>query len=117
MKLAITGGTGFVGARLLGAATSNGHQVRALTRRATASRPGVEWVAGALDQPAALQALVEGSDAVIHVAGVINGRTAADFDACNVAGTEALLEAAHAVEDLAQHERGPGFGQLESARH
>ena len=96
MKLAITGGTGFVGARLLAAATSNGHEVRALTRRPMDPRPGVEWVAGALDQPAALQALVAGSDAVIHVAGVINGRTAADFDPCNVDGTKALLEAAEA---------------------
>ncbi len=96
MKLAITGGTGFVGARLLGAATSNGHEVRALTRREMAPRPGVEWVAGALDRPAALQALVAGTDAVIHVAGVINGRTAADFDACNVDGTKALLDAAEA---------------------
>ena len=96
MKLAITGGTGFVGARLLSAATSNGHVVRALTRRAMDPRPGVDWVAGTLDQSAALQALVEGADAVIHVAGVINGRTAADFDSCNVEGTKTLLDAAQA---------------------
>ena len=96
MKLAITGGTGFVGARLLDAATSAGHQVRALTRRPMPQRPGVDWVPGALDQPAGLEALSAGADAVIHVAGVITGRTAADFDACNVEGTQALLDAAEA---------------------
>jgi nucleoside-diphosphate-sugar epimerase len=97
LKLAITGGTGFVGARLLSAATNAGHVIRALTRREMPPRPGVEWVEGALDRPTALAALVEGSDAVIHVAGVISGRTAADFDACNVDGTKALLEAAEAA--------------------
>jgi nucleoside-diphosphate-sugar epimerase len=94
VKLAITGGTGFVGARLLAAAMSKGHEVRALTRRAMEPRPGVEWMPGAIDQPTVLQELVAGADAVIHVAGVINGRAAADFDACNVDGTRALLEAA-----------------------
>ena len=33
MKLAITGGTGFVGSHLIDAALGAGHQVRALTRR------------------------------------------------------------------------------------
>ena len=96
MKLASTGGTGFVGARLLDAAANAGHEISALTRKAMASRPSVEWVAGALDQPDALAALTEGADAVIHVAGVISGRTAADFDACNVDGTKALLDTAEA---------------------
>ncbi len=94
LKLAVTGGTGFVGARLLDAAVASGHEVRALTRRAMPPRPGVEWVAGALNRQASLEALTAGSDAVIHVAGVISGRTAADFDACNVAGTQAMLNAA-----------------------
>src|SRR5215210_3492403 len=79
VKLAITGGTGFVGARLLDAARNGGHAVRALTRRPMAPRPGIEWVAGDLAQAAALEALTEGADAVIHVAGAISGRTAADF--------------------------------------
>jgi nucleoside-diphosphate-sugar epimerase len=96
VKLAITGGTGFVGTRLVNSATDNGHEVRALTRRHMPPRQRVEWVSGSLDQPAALQALAAGADAVIHVAGVISGRTAADFDAANVDGTRALLDAAQA---------------------
>jgi len=97
LKLAITGGTGFVGARLLEAAVAAGHQVRGLTRRTMAPMPGVEWISGALDQPDTLQALIGGMDAVIHVAGVISGRTAADFDRCNVDGTRAVLAAASAA--------------------
>jgi nucleoside-diphosphate-sugar epimerase len=97
VKLAITGGTGFVGSRLIDTAVADGHQVRALTRRPMELRADVDWVAGALDQPKALDELVAGSDAVIHVAGVLTGRTAADFDRANVDGTQAMLEAAKAA--------------------
>jgi nucleoside-diphosphate-sugar epimerase len=96
--LAVTGGTGFVGARLLDAATSNGHEVRALTRKAMPPRRGIEWVPGALDEPAALATLAAGADAVVHVAGVISGFSAADFEACNVEGTKAMLDAAGAAK-------------------
>ena len=94
VKLAITGGTGFVGARLLDAAVADGHQVSALTRRPMPPRASVDWVSGALEDRSALDKLAEGADAVIHVAGVISGRTAADFDRSNVAGTQAMIDAA-----------------------
>ena len=94
LKLAITGGTGFVGQRLLDLALARGHRVRALTRRPQAVRDGVSWVEGALDQPASLAKLVEGADAVIHVAGVVNALDAAGFEAGNVLGTGAILAAA-----------------------
>ena len=55
VKLAITGATGFVGARLLDAALADGHQVRALTRRPQAERDGMIWIDGALDRPAPLR--------------------------------------------------------------
>ena len=79
LKLAITGATGFVGGRLLELAISEGHEVSALTRRPQAERAGVTWVSGALDQPAGLDQLVKGADAVIHVAGVINAPDQAGF--------------------------------------
>ena len=93
LKLALSGATGFVGAHLLDLALGEGHAVRALTRRPQPPRDGVTWVEGALDDAAALAALVEGADAVIHVAGVINA-DAAGFEAGNVAGTAAMLRAA-----------------------
>ncbi|MEO8142521.1 MAG: NAD-dependent epimerase/dehydratase family protein [Sphingomicrobium sp.] len=94
MKLALTGATGFVGGHLLDAAAKAGHQVAALARRSQPPRDGVEWVAGSLDDRAALDRLVEGADAVIHVAGVVNAPDAAGFEAGNVLGTGAVLAAA-----------------------
>ena len=94
LKLAISGGTGFVGARLLDAARVGGHQVRALTRHPQPPRDGITWIDGALDRPASLDALVEGADALIHVAGVVNAAHAAGFEAGNVIGTGAMLAAA-----------------------
>ena len=96
MKLAVTGGTGFVGSRLLEAAVADGHQVSALARRPVTPRANVDWVSGSLEQPSALDKLVARADAVIHVAGVISGRAAADFDRGNVDGTQAMLDAARA---------------------
>jgi nucleoside-diphosphate-sugar epimerase len=68
-SLAITGGTGFVGSTLIRLALEQGHGVRALARRPQPAQPGVTWVPGALDDPASLTALMDGADAVIHVAG------------------------------------------------
>ena len=94
LNLAITGATGFVGARLVDAARAGGHQIRALTRRPQQRRDGVTWIDGALDRPDSLDLLVEGSDAVIHVAGVVNAPDEAGFEAGNVLGTGAILAAA-----------------------
>ncbi|WP_294391944.1 NAD-dependent epimerase/dehydratase family protein [uncultured Sphingomonas sp.] len=93
MKLAITGGTGFVGSHLIERAVAAGHAIRALARRSQSERPGVSWIEGALDRPDALARLVEGCEAVIHVAGVINGSPDA-FRLGNIVGTEAMLDAA-----------------------
>jgi nucleoside-diphosphate-sugar epimerase len=94
LKLAITGATGFVGGRLLDLALAADHQIRALTRRPQPERDGVAWIEGALDKPDSLDRLVEGADAVIHVAGVINAPDPAAFEAGNVTGTSAVLTAA-----------------------
>jgi len=97
MILAVTGGTGFVGGRLLDLAVRSGHTVRALTRRPQPGRDNVEWVEGSLEDRAALEQLVTGSDAVIHVAGVINAPDPAGFEKGNVKGTLAMLAAATAA--------------------
>ena len=97
MILAVTGGTGFVGQRLIDLAIERGHQVQALTRRPQDSRDGVEWIEGSLESRDVLEKLVTASDAVIHVAGVINARDAAGFEAGNVTGTLAMLAAATAA--------------------
>lgn len=96
MRLAITGGTGFVGGHLLDLAITAGHQVKALTRRPQTERSGVQWVRGDLSDRQALEQLVDGADAVIHVAGVISASGASSFELGNVTGTLAMLAAATA---------------------
>lgn len=97
MKLAITGATGFVGGHLLDAAVAAGHQVRALTRRSMRARVGVGWVEGALDDQESLSRLVDGTDAAVHVAGVLKGRAEADFEGPNVGGTQSVVDAARSA--------------------
>ncbi len=96
MKLAITGTTGFLGGHILRRALEAGHGVRALVRKPQPPRAGVDWVAGSLDDETALLALCEGADAIVHVAGVVNGDAEA-FDRGNRLGTMAMLHAAEAT--------------------
>lgn len=95
--LALTGGTGFVGKRLIDLALAEGHHIRALARREQPARAGVTWVAGALDRPDSLVELASGADAILHVAGVVNAPARADFIAGNIDGTRAMLAAAGAA--------------------
>jgi uncharacterized protein YbjT (DUF2867 family) len=94
LTLAITGATGFVGGRLLDLALAEGHRVRALTRQPQEPRDGVTWIDGSLDRPDSLSELANGAESVIHVAGVINARDPAGFEAGNVTGTAAMVDAA-----------------------
>ena len=96
MKLALTGGTGFVGAHLVDAAVAGGHEVLALTRREQPRRERVTWILGDLHDRSALEQVVEDADAAIHVAGVISAQSATAFEKGNVLGTLAFLAAATA---------------------
>jgi uncharacterized protein YbjT (DUF2867 family) len=103
--LAITGATGFVGQTLVRIALENDWDVRALTRSekkespsTSSERAGIlSWVQGSLEQPASLVELVRGSDAVIHVAGVVNAADRAGFANGNIDGTRAVVEAAQSA--------------------
>jgi nucleoside-diphosphate-sugar epimerase len=92
--LAITGATGFVGQTLVRIALEGGWNVRALTRSTKPSTDGLNWINGSLEDPASLAELVRGSDAVIHVAGVVNAADRAGFAKGNIGGTCAVVEAA-----------------------
>jgi uncharacterized protein YbjT (DUF2867 family) len=98
MTIALTGATGFVGQAVLDEADIQAVPMRALARRDLPPRPGVEWVRGDLNDRAALAALVEDVDAVIHVAGVVNTPDPHVFEECNVTGTLNLVEAALAAK-------------------
>jgi nucleoside-diphosphate-sugar epimerase len=99
MKVALTGATGYTGSRLLAALLGRGDTVRALARPSS-KRPTVsaepDWIEGDLADVGALNRLVQGMDAVVHVAAVYRtaGHTHAYYRAVNVEGTARLLEAA-----------------------
>lgn len=97
MTIAVTGGTGFVGQALIDEALAQDSEVRALARKAQKPRDGIEWAVGDLANPRALAQLVAGAEAVVHVAGLTNAQTAAEFEAGNVVGTLAVIEAALAA--------------------
>lgn len=90
----MTGATGFVGGAAMRQAIAAGWRVRALTRRAQEARDGVTWIAGALDDKGSLAELVAGSDVILHIAGVVNVPTRADFEAGNAIATANVVEAA-----------------------
>ncbi|MBI1967567.1 MAG: NAD(P)H-binding protein [Gemmatimonadetes bacterium] len=100
MLVALTGATGFVGRHIATLLLKRGHRVRALVRDpGRAPLPAgttLEWIRGALADRGALQALLAGADAVVHLVGIIAERGTATFAAVHVDGTRSLVEAAQA---------------------
>src|SRR5690348_13051464 len=100
MRILVTGASGFVGTALCRELLARGHVVRAAVRRLSASaETGLPQIrspdlAGELDQPA----LVEGVDAVVHLAAVAH-RAAGEPEARRVNGdaTARLAEAAAGI--------------------
>jgi hypothetical protein len=70
MKVFLTGGTGFLGRRLVAALRELGHACVVVSRRAARAAPaGVEVVQADPTRPGAWQAAVDGCDAVVNLAG------------------------------------------------
>lgn len=95
---AVTGATGFIGRHTVAALRRRGWDVRALVRRHPADLLSpyhrLELVLGDIDDDAALERLVDGADAIIHLAGLVKALRPEEFYAVNEAGTERLLRAA-----------------------
>lgn len=95
---AITGGTGFLGLHLVPALAQAGFRLRLLARRPIAHPAfetlGFETVPGSLEDEAALAALVQGADVVVHAAGLTKARGRAEFLRANRDGTAALARIA-----------------------
>ena len=93
MILAVTGGSGFIGSRLVERLARQGHEIRTLSRTGGASDHGTTYI-GCLgrDHSDHFIPFVDGADAVVHCAGEIAdpGR----MEATHVTGTRDLLAAA-----------------------
>lgn len=96
--VALTGASGFVGAAIARHLAAAGWRLRLLVRRGSEDRlpalAGAEVISGSLAQRDALERLLAGAQALVHCAGAVRGASYADFARVNVAGTQALLDAA-----------------------
>jgi uncharacterized protein YbjT (DUF2867 family) len=97
VKVLVTGGTGFVGPKVVKAIVDAGHDVRALVRSpksgANAAALGAEPVEGDVADAASLRVAVEGVEAVVHLVAIRQGRPE-QFEQIMVEGTRDLLTAA-----------------------
>ena len=96
MRVAVTGGTGFVGIHTVRALKNAGHEV-VVVARGTSRRPQgerVTFVRADLTDSPKLADTFAGCDAVVHLVAVINERGRQTFDRVNRQGTERVVAAA-----------------------
>lgn len=90
--IAVTGASGFIGRRLIDRLVRDGVTVRALMRKPPpdSCSDGVTLVQGSLGDDGAIAELIDGVDAVVHLAGSIKARSKDAFFAVNQDGTRHL---------------------------
>ena len=102
MRVAIIGGTGFVGSYLVDALLEHGHEVSALVRPGSEDKvrggDRVRRVSGDLDSTAALNELLSGQDAAIYNVGLLREfpRKGITFEATQYQGAVDTVAAAEA---------------------
>lgn len=98
MKVAVTGATGFVGRNVVNELLRRGHAVTVSARHPDLVRSRFNWpvraVSGDILDPKSLEAAFSGSDAVIHLVGIINTSGGHSFDEIHRQGTENVVVAA-----------------------
>jgi NADH dehydrogenase len=96
VRVLVTGGTGFVGPKVVHELRARGHRVRTLVRRPDREQTllawGCELAAGDMTDPDSLRRAVERCDAVVHLVSVIRGPRE-DFGRVMVRGTHDLVSA------------------------
>lgn len=100
MKVAITGGTGYVGPAVVEETLAAGHEVVALEHRRrleVPDHPRLRRVKGSVDDEASLRAAFAECDAVIHLVAILRERKGATFQAVHVEGTRRVVAAAKAA--------------------
>ncbi|MDX6451642.1 MAG: hypothetical protein QOH16_1691 [Gaiellaceae bacterium] len=93
----MTGGTGFVGPKVVQALRAQGRDVRALVRRpdeaAQLGAWGAELATGDVTDPASLRAAADGCTHVVHLVSILTG-SPSDFHRVMTQGTKNLVAAA-----------------------
>ncbi|MFO1010061.1 MAG: NAD-dependent epimerase/dehydratase family protein [Planctomycetota bacterium] len=102
MKIALTGGSGFIGRYMIRGLAAAGHELRVLSRPTSTNTveipPGakVELHRGDLTDKASLAGFLKGIDLLIHIASAHDHLGEPEMRAVNIGGTEALLDEAKA---------------------
>lgn len=117
-QILVTGGTGFVGSKIVHALRARDLPVRALVRdRAAGSRLsalGCELVEGDVTDAASLRRAVDGCDRVVHLVAILVGKPR-DFERIMAQGTRDLLAAA-AEADIRRFVLMSALGTSEETR-
>jgi nucleoside-diphosphate-sugar epimerase len=101
VRVAVTGGTGFLGSHLVEVLRDQGFDVVATGRRVEQGvRDGVSWVAADLSDEASLRRAFEGCDAVVANAALSPGRAAATDQAFVDANERGSVAQIHAAADV-----------------
>jgi len=97
VKVLVTGGTGFIGPKVVRALRTQGREVRALVRRPEHATQltslGAELARGDVTDPASLRSAVDGCTHVVHLVSILKG-SPADFHRVMTQGTKDLVAAA-----------------------
>jgi uncharacterized protein YbjT (DUF2867 family) len=100
VKVAITGGTGFVGRHLAERLLGEGHEVVLISRHSGKPAGPLDratWVASDLSDPDILAGALTGCDAVAHCAGINRDLGSQTFERVHVEGTRRVVKAARRV--------------------
>jgi uncharacterized protein YbjT (DUF2867 family) len=101
MRIAVTGGSGFVGSHTARTLLAGGDDVVVVARRPNAAllpdSPHLSWMTADIDDEAALRRAFEGCDSVVHCAGINLERGQQTYERVHLRGTEAVVVASRAA--------------------
>lgn len=98
MKVAVAGGTGFLGRHVAAALSARGHEVVVLARGTRPPLPGAGFVACDLARDAPPPERLRGCGALVNLAGIKREQGAQTFEAVHVEATRRLLDVTRALQ-------------------